>query len=59
MKLTKEARSSMQSARAKNRKTARVLGEAAAEHGIKVPKTVVAHVEAIEAYFAKALAAKK
>jgi hypothetical protein len=57
-KLSKEARSSLQSARAKNRKAVAVLGSAAAEHGITVPKHIVAKMTAVDEWFNAQLAAK-
>jgi hypothetical protein len=57
-KLTKEARSSLQSARAKNRKAVTVMGVAAAEHGITVPKHIVAKMTAVDEWFNAQLASK-
>lgn len=56
MKLSNEARSALQSARAKNRKATVILGNAALEHGVKVPKGIVTKMIALEEYFAAQLA---
>jgi len=55
-KLTNEARSALQSARAKNRKATVILGNAAMEHGVQVPKHIVAKMLALEEFYAKTLA---
>lgn len=55
-KLTNEQRSQLQSARAKNRKASVILGNAAAEFELNVPKSVIKHIQALEDYYAKALA---
>jgi len=54
-KLSKEARSSLLSARAKNRKGAIALGEAGLQ-GVKVPKHIVAKYTAINEWFDAQLA---
>lgn len=56
-KLTSEARSALQSARAKNRKLAIALGNAGLQ-GVKIPKHVVTKVNALEEYFESVLAPK-
>jgi hypothetical protein len=56
-KLTKEARSSLLSARAKNRKLAIALGEAGLQ-GVTVPKHVVSKVQALNEWFDSQLTAK-
>jgi hypothetical protein len=57
-KLTSEARSALQSARAKNRKLAIALGNAGLQ-GVTIPKHVVKKINALEEYFEGVLAAKK
>jgi hypothetical protein len=54
-KLTNEQRSAILSARAKNRKAAIAL----AQGEVAVPKAVVAHMKAVEAWANKALAPAK
>ncbi len=54
-KLTREARSAILSARAKNRKAAVALTVG----DVTVPKAIAAHMKAIEDWANKALAAKK
>jgi len=50
-KLNKQAKAALQSARAKNRKQAIVLGNTAAEHGITVPKHVIAKINALNEWY--------
>ena len=50
-KLTKEAKAALQSARAKNRKQAVTLGNAAAEHDINVPKHVITKINALNEWY--------
>lgn len=58
-KLNPQARAALQSARAKNRKAVVILGNAAQEHGVKVPKNIVAKMQALESWYDTLLAAKK
>ncbi len=58
-KLNPKARAALQSARAKNRKAVVILGTAAAEHGVKVPKSIIAKMTALEDWYENLLAAKK
>jgi len=55
IKLSVEAKSFLQSARAKNRKGAIALGNAAV-HGAKVPASIVAKMKAVDEYLNSQLA---
>ena len=53
-----QGRAALQSARAKNRKAAVILGTAAAEHGVSVPKHVIAKITALNEWYDLQLASK-